>query len=204
MKGLAGCTVERGTLSGFRDARCVQFCSPRQDSGAGGFKHRVQPPDDCHGQDDVAVLSAIVDMMEHVVGDAPDERVDVHADTRRAKGTTLAGRISSGSSPALSTDRCSRGLTAVSSHKAAITPSSFWLSPVRSAHRRGWGGRHIQPHRRANPVERISPILRIAPLRNSAQLNRDQLKFRLGQPAQRNLNLRQQTATITFRRRVWG
>jgi hypothetical protein len=27
-------------------------------------------------------------MVEHVIGDAPDEAVDVHADTRRAKGTT--------------------------------------------------------------------------------------------------------------------
>ena len=127
MKGLTGRTVECGTLGGLRDAGCVQFRFPGKNCGAGGFKHRVQPPEDCHRQNDVTIFGAVVDIVDHVIGYAPDEAVDVHAGGRPAKGTALAGRISLRNSPARSTGRRSRGLTTVSSHKSAITPSSFWL-----------------------------------------------------------------------------
>ena len=79
MKSLTGRTVKCRPLGGLRDARGVQLCLPRQDGGSGGFKHRVQPPDDRHRQDDVAVFGAVVDVMEHIISDAPDESVDVHA-----------------------------------------------------------------------------------------------------------------------------
>ena len=39
----------------------------------GGFEEAVEAAQDGHGQDDVAVLAADVDVAEDVVGDAPDE-----------------------------------------------------------------------------------------------------------------------------------
>ena len=43
-----------------------------QDSLLRGFQHRVEAAQHGHGQDDVAVLAADVDVAEHVVRDAPD------------------------------------------------------------------------------------------------------------------------------------
>ena len=43
----------------------------------GRLQHGVQPADDAHGQDDVAVLAALEQVAEDVVGDAPDEGDDL-------------------------------------------------------------------------------------------------------------------------------
>ena len=36
------------------------------------FEHGVEPTQDSHGEDDIAVLPADVDIPEHVVGNAPN------------------------------------------------------------------------------------------------------------------------------------
>ena len=51
----------------------------RRDIIPGRFQDGVEAADDGHGQDDVAVFAAHVDVAQHVVGDAPDEVADVES-----------------------------------------------------------------------------------------------------------------------------
>ena len=68
---LAGRLPQRGVL--VRDTGRVEHVLHAEDGGLGGFQHGVQAADDHHGEDDVAVLAAHIDVPEDVIGDAPDE-----------------------------------------------------------------------------------------------------------------------------------
>ena len=77
-------------------------CSPRTgssatSSGSSLGRCNLTPPGLRARLNEDALLRCAV---EHVVGNTPDEAVDVHAGTRRANGTAFAGRMSSVSSPA--------------------------------------------------------------------------------------------------------
>ena len=67
---LAGRLPERSLL--LDDAQLVEPSLHVEDGLLGGLEHRVEAPQDGHGQDDVAVLAADVDIAEDIVRDAPD------------------------------------------------------------------------------------------------------------------------------------
>lgn len=71
MEGLAGFLAKRGIL--VDNAGGVERVLHPEHVAFGGFEHGVEAAEDRHGQDDVAVLAANVEVAEHVVGDAPDE-----------------------------------------------------------------------------------------------------------------------------------
>ena len=78
MEGELGSVVEclaRGaTQSNFliNDPHLVQIGLHVQDGLLGGFEDRVEAPQDGHGQDDVPVFAADVNVTKHVIRNAPD------------------------------------------------------------------------------------------------------------------------------------
>jgi len=44
-----------------------------EDSSLAGFEQRVEPADDHHGEDDVAIFAAHINVAKDIVGDAPNE-----------------------------------------------------------------------------------------------------------------------------------
>ena len=72
---LPGGLAERRVLIG--DAGLVERRLHVEHGLLGRLQHGVQPAQDGHRQDDVAVLAADVDVAQHVVGDAPDEADDL-------------------------------------------------------------------------------------------------------------------------------
>ena len=70
VEGLAGRLAERLLL--LDDPLLVEPGLHVEDGLLGGFEDRVEAAEDGHGEDDVAVLAADVDIAEDIVGDAPD------------------------------------------------------------------------------------------------------------------------------------
>ena len=78
VEGELRCVVER--LAGRLPERSLLLDDPLlvepglhvEDGLLGGFEHRVEAPQDGHGEDDVAVLAADPDIAEDIVSDAPD------------------------------------------------------------------------------------------------------------------------------------
>ena len=70
VEGLASRLAERFLL--LDDSLLVEPGLHVQDGLLGGFEDRVEAPQDGHGEDDVAVLAADVDVAEDIVRDAPD------------------------------------------------------------------------------------------------------------------------------------
>ena len=70
VEGLAGRVAERGLLVDDPDG--VERLLHVEDGLLGGFEDRVETAEDGHGEDDVAVLAADVDVAEDIVRDAPD------------------------------------------------------------------------------------------------------------------------------------
>ena len=70
VEGLAGRVSERLFL--FDDPLLVKPCLRVEDGLLGGFEDGVEAAEDGHGEDDVAVLAADVDVAEDIVRDAPD------------------------------------------------------------------------------------------------------------------------------------
>ena len=89
VEGLAGGLAQRRILVG--DAGLVQPGLHAEHRVLRRLQHRIQPADDRHGQDDVAVLAPHVDVAQHVVRDAPDEAADVQG--AHTRSTAACGRI---------------------------------------------------------------------------------------------------------------
>ena len=70
VEGLSRCLAEGGVL--FDHADLVQRCFHVQHGLLAVFQHRIQPPQDGHGKDDVTVLATNVKVAEDIVGDAPN------------------------------------------------------------------------------------------------------------------------------------
>ncbi len=71
VKRLARCLAKRSVL--VADLRLVQPLLHGEDSIFRRFQEAIEPADDGHRQNHVALLAADVDIAEHIVGDAPDE-----------------------------------------------------------------------------------------------------------------------------------
>ena len=71
VEGLSGGLPQRRVL--VSDAGLVERGLHVEDGLLGRFQHRVEPAQDHHRQDHVAILAPHVQIAEHVVGDAPDE-----------------------------------------------------------------------------------------------------------------------------------
>jgi hypothetical protein len=71
VEGLSGCLPQRRVLVG--DASPVKPLLHIQPGLLGGLQYGIQPADHRHGQDDVSILAAHVDIAQDVVGDPPDE-----------------------------------------------------------------------------------------------------------------------------------
>ena len=68
---LAGGLAERLVL--VDDARLVESGLHVEHGLLGGLEHGVEPPQHGHGEDDIPVFAADVEVAQDVVGDAPDE-----------------------------------------------------------------------------------------------------------------------------------
>jgi hypothetical protein len=55
------------------DAGLIQGGFHCKNSLLGGLQQRIEPPQHRHGQDDVAILAAYIEIAQHVVRNAPDE-----------------------------------------------------------------------------------------------------------------------------------
>ncbi len=71
VKRLSDDVLEHGFL--VQDALLVAALLLGQDLTLCRLEHRVQTPDHGHGQDDVTVLAAHVNVAQDIVGDAPDK-----------------------------------------------------------------------------------------------------------------------------------
>jgi hypothetical protein len=77
------------------DACLVERGLHIEDGLLGRFYHRVEPSQDGHGQDNIAVFAANVQVAQHVVVDAPDEVCDpvklslLHVFPLSSRGLTL-------------------------------------------------------------------------------------------------------------------
>ena len=70
VEGLARGLLESGVL--VIHAELIEVRAHVEDVPVAFLKHGIQPPQDDHRQDDVAVLAADVDVTEDLVGDPPD------------------------------------------------------------------------------------------------------------------------------------
>ena len=70
------CGTSQGRVL-IRDAGFVQVLLHSEHSVFGRFQYRIQSADNGHGQDDVPVLAADVDIPQHVIGDAPNETTNI-------------------------------------------------------------------------------------------------------------------------------
>jgi len=71
VEGLAGCLAQRLILVGDTDR--IQAELHVQHRLFGRLQHRVQAAQHGHGQNDVTILAAHIEVAQYVVGDAPDE-----------------------------------------------------------------------------------------------------------------------------------
>ena len=75
VEGLAGCLTQGLVLVG--DTGGVHLLLHAEHRFLCRFQNCVKAADDCHGQDDVAVLAPDIDIAQNVVRDAPYEAADV-------------------------------------------------------------------------------------------------------------------------------
>ncbi len=71
VKSQSGGLLQSGILVG--NAGLVESLFHLEDGSLGGFQDGVEPPDDSHGQDNVAILAPDVNIPKNVVSNAPDE-----------------------------------------------------------------------------------------------------------------------------------